>query len=117
VVEIDLLRVGTRLFRIEPEELGDPSQWQYVVIVSRRPRYCEFYPATLRERLPRVGIPLAKGDRDVTLDLQAVFSRCWESGPYPALLRYDEPPPGELSEDDVAWCRQQLAAAGWTAST
>ncbi len=81
------------------------------MIVTRRPRYCEYYPATVRERLPRVGIPLAHGDRDVTLDLQAVFTRCWEAGPYPGLLRYDEPPPGTFSEEDLAWCRRQAAAA------
>ncbi|MCU0980802.1 MAG: DUF4058 family protein, partial [Pirellulaceae bacterium] len=57
-------------------------------------------------------IPLAAGDPDVMLDLQAAFSRCWQAGPYPALLHYDEPPPGELSAEDVSWCRQQLAAAG-----
>ena len=56
-MEIDLLRGGKRLFRIEPDELGNPSPWQYVVVVSRRPRYCEFYPATIRERLPGIGIP------------------------------------------------------------
>jgi len=116
LVEIDLLRGGPRLFRVEPEELGDARQWQYVVAVSRRPRYCEFYPATLRERLPRVGIPLAASDADATLDLQAVFSRCWQAGPYPALLQYDAPPPGNLFADDAEWCRQQLAAAGWPAT-
>ncbi len=117
LVEIDLLRGGHRLFRIEPDELGDTSQWQYMVAVSRRPRYCEFYPATIRERLPRIGIPLAAGDPDVMLDLQAVFTRCWQSGPYPALLHYDEPPPGDMSADDAAWCRQQLATAGWPSVT
>jgi hypothetical protein len=114
LVEIDLLREGDRSWHVEPDEAEDTSKWQYVVTVSRRPRYCEFYPASLRERLPRVGIPLAAGDPDVTLDLQAVFARCWQTGPYPALLRYDQAPPGDLSEDDGAWCRRQLVAAGWT---
>jgi len=108
LVEIDLLRGGTRHFRVEPDDLADTSQWQYVVVVSRRPRHCEFYPVSLRQRLPRLGIPLISGDPDVMLDLQAVFSRCWDSGPYPALLRYDQPPPGQLSDDDAAWCRAQV---------
>jgi hypothetical protein len=114
LVEIDLLRAGDRLWRVEPDEAEDTSKWQYVVVVSRRPRRYEFYHATLRERLPRVSIPLAADDPDVTLDLQAVFARCWQTGPYPAVLRYDQLPPGPLSQMDVAWCRQQLAAAGWT---
>ena len=111
LVEIDLLRDGHRYFRIEPDQSENPSQWPYVVVVSRRPRFSEFYPVMLRERLPRIGVPLAGGDPDVTLDLQAVFTRCWESGPYPALLRYDEPPPGEWSDDDVTWLRERLAAS------
>ncbi len=80
--------------------------------VVRRRRQYEYYPATVRERLPRVGIPLAHGDPDVTLDLQAAFARCWQSGPYPALLLYDEPPPGTFSGEDSAWCRRQVAGAG-----
>jgi Protein of unknown function (DUF4058) len=116
LIEIDLLRRGERWLRVEADELGDTSQWHYVVVVSRRPRYREFYPATLCERLPRIGVPLAAGDSDVTLDLQTAFSRCWQTGPYPTLLRYDKLPPGDLSEEDTAWCGQRLAAAGWAAT-
>jgi hypothetical protein len=115
-VEIDLLRDGERSLEIKPDEvhgkIADVSRWHYVVTVTRRPRYCEYYPATVRERLPRVGIPLADDDPDVTLDLQAAFSRCWEAGPYPELLHYDQPPPGTFSAEDSAWCRRQAAAAG-----
>ena len=114
-MEIDLLRDGERSLQIEPDEvtgtIPDVSRWHYVVTVTRHPRYWEYYPAMLRERLPRVGVPLAHGDPDVTLDLEAVFTRCWEAGPYPGLLRYDEPPPGTLSAEDSAWCRRQAAAA------
>ena len=38
------------------------------------------------------------------------------AGPYPTLLQYDGPPPGNVSADDAAWCRHQLAAAGWHAA-
>jgi hypothetical protein len=117
-VEIDVLRDGERSLQIEPDEvqgqIADVSRWHYVVTVTRLPRYSEYYPATVRERLPRVGIPLAHGDRDVTLDLQAAFTRCWEAGPYPGLLRYDGPPPGTFSEEDSAWCRRQAAVTGAT---
>jgi hypothetical protein len=81
--------------------------WHYLVVVSRRHRFQQFvYARLLRKPLPKVAIPLSKGDSDVTLDLQAAFTRCWEEGPYPELLRYQEPPPGTLSPDDRAWCAQ-----------
>ncbi len=51
-VELDLLRDGERSFEIEADDFAgkmvDVSRWQYVVTVTRRPRYCEFYPATVR---------------------------------------------------------------------
>jgi hypothetical protein len=115
-VEIDLLRDGERSLPIPADglqgALADVSRWHYLVTVARRPRYYEYYPATVRQRLPRVGIPLAHDDPDVTLDLQAVFSRCWEAGAYPELLHYDGPPPGTFSEEDAAWCRRQAASVG-----
>ena len=59
LVEIDLLRDGERGLEIVPDEaqgkIVDVSRWHYVVTVTRRPRYCEYYPATVHERLPRVG--------------------------------------------------------------
>ena len=59
------------------------------------------------EPLNRVAIPLAHDDPDVVLDMQAAFKRCWEAGPYPELLQYNEPPPGELSASQSAWCRER----------
>jgi len=58
----------------------------------------------MRQRLPRVAIPLGVEDPDVTLDLQAVLARTWDEGPYPEVLRYDQSPPGRMSEEDASWC-------------
>jgi hypothetical protein len=60
-----------------------------------------------------IAIPLLEGDPNVPLDLQAVFTRCWDEGPYPELLRYDGPPPGALTAEEVAWCEGVLRAAGY----
>ena len=89
-----------------PDEL-DP--FHYIVVVTRRkPRRHEAYTRTVRDRLPRIAIPLAPGDPDVTLDLQVPFNRCWDEGPYPALLRYGGPPPGKMSKADATWCADLL---------
>jgi hypothetical protein len=63
-----------------------------------------------------VAIPLAEDDNDAPLDLQAAFTRCWDEGPYPELLHYDGPAPGELTEAETLWCGQRLREAGMLAS-
>jgi hypothetical protein len=113
LVEIDLLRDGERTVRVSPEKLEGLRPWHYLVAATRRwPSREEVYAVPLQRRLPRVAIPLAADDRDVPLDLQAAFTRCWNEGPYPELLRYHEPPPGTLAPEETAWCQQTLKAAG-----
>src|SRR5262249_31000803 len=77
--------------------LEDPLLWpgvHHAMIVyirdhlrpTLRPRYIrdvfELYPRRLRDRLPRVGIPLAEDDADVWLDLPAVLAQTYEAGSY-----------------------------------
>ena len=105
LVEIDLLRDGDRTVRVSSERLESLRPWHYIIAVSRRQRYKqEVYARILQRPLPTIMIPLAHDDKDVPLDLQAAFTRCWDDGAYPELLGYDEPPPGTLSADEVAWC-------------
>ncbi len=113
LVEIDLLRGGEPTVRLSAEKLASLHPWHYLVSVTRRwPSRQEVYAVPLPKRLPRVGIPLAEDDRDVPLDLQAAFTRCWDEGPYPELLRYDRAPPGRLTPEETNWCEQTLQAAG-----
>jgi hypothetical protein len=117
----ELWRAGTNLVEIDLLREGRPTAWgsqrpaegtaafHYSVVVTRkRPPQHEFYERTMRDRLPRVAVPLGKGDPDVTLDLQAAFNRCWDEGPYPELLAYGGPPPGRMGEADIAWCVELL---------
>jgi hypothetical protein len=113
LVEVDLLREGQPTVRISPEKLAGLQPYHYLVGVTRHwPARQEVYARSLRQALPRIAIPLAADDRDVTLDLQAVFTRCWDEGPYPELLRYDGPPLGRLAPQELAWCEQRLREAG-----
>lgn len=113
LVEVDLLRDGDATVRIAASKLAALQPWHYLVAVTRRwPSRQEVYPIPLQQRLPRVSIPLADNDADVVLDVQTVFSRCWAGGSYPALLRYDGPPPGTLTPEDVRWCEERLRESG-----
>ncbi len=114
LVEIDLLRSGPAIVKVAKYKLDRLRPWDYIVAVSRRrPGRQEVYAFPLEHRLPRISVPLLKGDPDVVLDLQVAFGRCWEEGPYPALSNYDAPPPGKLSPERVEWCQQRLREAGY----
>ena len=51
------------------------------------------YPIQLRDCLPEIAIPLLPGDRDVAIDLQAVFQRSYDAGPYRRCIRYRQAEP------------------------
>jgi hypothetical protein len=105
LVEIDLLRGGKRLPAEEPLPAGD-----YYAIVCRsfeRPR-AHAYAWTLRQPLPTVSIPLAEGDSDVPLDLQAAFSTVYDHAGYDYSLSYDQDVDPPLSESDATWVQNVL---------
>ena len=85
LVEIDLLRGGTHTTAV-PRELIEAKvgPFDYHVSVRRfdRPTAFLVYPLSMRLRLPPLAIPLLPGDPDVTVDLQAVFDRAYDAGPY-----------------------------------
>jgi hypothetical protein len=114
LVEIDLLRAGEPTVRLSDEKMKDLKPWHYLVAVTRRwPSRQEVYENLLQSHLPKVAIPLTPDDMDVVLDLQTVFARSWDEGPYPELLHYDGPPPGKWSPEEIAWCEERLRAAGY----
>jgi hypothetical protein len=112
LVEIDLLRGGQPTVRLNEEQVASLSPFRYLAAVTRRwPSKHEIYAFPLNQRLPKVAIPLAYDDQDVSLNLHAALERCWDEGPYPALLRYEDGPPADLTPAEQAWCRERLAAA------
>lgn len=109
LVEIDLLSAGARSSRVERSRAAHVIERRYLVTVTRAyPTHCEFYGVELHEPLPKVSIPLTPGDDDVTLDLQSVFQRTYDSGPYPQLLYYDQPAPSRINETESELVRQVL---------
>lgn len=113
LLEVDLLRAGSHALDV-PESIARAlSPFDYLVNIGRRRSHdYEFYPLQLRARLPNVRIPLQVGDDDATLDLQDVFTRSYDIGPYPERLNYNQPPEPPLSPEDDAWADQILRNAG-----
>src|SRR5262249_13409832 len=99
-IEIDLLLEGTPHFDLSREGLS-VSEWDYAVIVTRavNPERYEIYTSNIDKRLPRFRVPLHSDDQDVVLDLQAVMTRCYETGRYFERIDYSEDPAVSLKEE------------------
>lgn len=112
LVEIDLLRGGERTAALPPKPLRVP--YHYVVCVQRAARRdrVEVYPFTVRQRLPRVRIPLRPPDADVVLDLPRLFTRCYDNGDYRAWIDYRAEPDPPLEPEDAAWADELLREQG-----
>jgi hypothetical protein len=107
LVEIDLLRGGTRLPMI-----GSPAG-DFIAIVSRsrrRPK-ASSYAWTLRQPMPTIAIPLKGDDADVPLDLQKVFTTTYERARYQLSLDYAAELHPALSGADLEWMRSLLTKA------
>lgn len=111
LIEIDLLRIGHHVLAVAEWVARARKPYDYLVSANRAGGLrdvFQFYPITLRERLPRIAIPLAEKDPDVRLDFQAVLSQAYDAGRYQHRLRYDVPCRPSLSPEDQSWADQQI---------
>ncbi len=106
LVEIDLLRHGPHVLAVPEWAVRGRGPYDTLTCVNRaaglRDQY-ELYPRGLRDRLPRIRIPLAGDDPDVPLDLQAVLARTYEAGDYRDRLDYAKPCVPPLGAEDQTW--------------
>jgi len=113
LIEIDLLRRGPHALAV-PEWLArQHASYDYLICVNRAEglRDCfRLYPRQLRQRLPRIRVPLAGGDPEVVLDVQAVLAQTYESGSYRERSRYDRPCVPPLPPEDQAWAVELIRA-------
>jgi hypothetical protein len=105
LVEVDLLRGGQRLPTREPLEGAD--FYAFVCRAERMPQV-EVYAWTLRQPLPAIPVPLAEGDSDVPLDLQAAFATTYDRAGYDYALDYRRPVEPPLEPPAAEWVRSIL---------
>jgi len=107
LAEVDLLRHGPYVLAAPEIEVQTVLPYHYAVCVCPAegwPRLdFDFYTRNLRERLPRIAIPLADDDPPVVLDLQAAITETFEKGAYWDRIDYSRPCIPRLSASDQTW--------------
>lgn len=115
VVEIDLLRGGPHTTAVPRPRLErlDPA-FSYHVSVLRVGRRNRFYGAAIKlaDRLPAIGIPLDPDVEPITVDLQPLLDRAYDTGRYAQLVNYTRPCQPPLTPDQQAWADGILKAKG-----
>lgn len=109
LMELDLIRLGQRV------PVRDPlPAYPYFVFLSRARRkpITEYWPMALNAPLPRVPVPLANGDPDVSLDLQAALTSVYDTFNYEFLIDYAKPPSPRLTDEVEAWADRLLREKG-----
>lgn len=114
LIEVDLLRDQQHIAAAPREDLLARGRWDYLVSLHRggMGRRFEVWHATVREPLPRIRVPLAGGDPDIVLDLQAVFNRCYDEAGYARRIDYRKEPRTQLPPVDAAWADELLRKKG-----
>ncbi len=104
-VEIDLLRAGERF----PVAGTLPSLPYFVFIsrVNRRPKV-EIWPIALDHELPKIPIPLRKGDPDAILDLQTAFQTVYDVYHYDYVIDHSGKLAMPLSDEQMSWVQNRL---------
>src|SRR5262249_54989144 len=115
LLELDLLRQGEHTVAAPPpERLLRHGPYDYLVCLSRANErdHCQVWGFTVRQRLPRILVPLAEEDEDLRLDLQAVFDRVYDDGGYATAMNYGAEPAIPLGRADAEWADALLREKG-----
>ena len=112
LVEIDLLRQGPHvsavpLSRIR-RKVKEPFDYHVSVVVIGSPNRYFAAPFKLGDRLPAFGIPLDAHAAPITIDLQPLFDRAYDTGRYPDLVDYRGPCDPPLTPEQRTWAEAIL---------
>lgn len=105
LVEIDLLRGGQRMPKLDP---WPDSPYTLLVAQANQAQLCRVWAADHQRPLPVLPIPLAKPDRDVSLDLQPMIGAIYERSRYERSIDYGQPLTPPLGSAEAAALKARL---------
>lgn len=108
LVELDLLLQGRR----PPfgERLPVADYYAFVSRSTNRPN-CDVFAWSIRDRLPKLPVPVLPFDPDAVVDLQAIFDRAYESAGYDRSVKYDAAFTLPVAQVDRDWIEQTALTA------
>ena len=115
LVEIDLLRSGRHTTAVPRDRLATATgPFDYHVSIHHFDNLEDYfvYPLRLTEPLPTIAIPLLPGDPAVSLDLQAVFHRTYDAGPYRREIDYRLARPAAVARAASVGRRENTGQSG-----
>jgi len=114
LIEIDLLRTGRHTVAVPETVFEADMKPDYVVCLHRAKTGGAFdvWPVNIRQRLPRIDVPLEVGFADVVLDLQAIMDRAYNEGSFLRKTDYSQPPVPPLNDQDSLWADALLRERG-----
>ena len=105
LVEIDLLRGGTRMPMLDP---WPKSPYTLLVCRQEKAPSCKVWPGHYRLPLPAIPVPLKAPHADVSLELQPLVEAVYARSRYDLSIDYGKPLSPPLSDDEAQWLAQRL---------
>jgi hypothetical protein len=114
MIEIDLLRTGAHTLAAPLWKVETMGQHDYLILLHRVAKRWDYQVRDnrMRDRLPRIEVPLLSGDPDVVLDLQECMDQTYDNGPYLRRINYARDPNPPLADDDAKWADALLREKG-----
>jgi Protein of unknown function (DUF4058) len=116
-LEFDFLRGGRPLNdKDDDDDDEDRSSLPEYSIVIRSPekpvRMCRTFTLDPRVRLPSIRVPIREGMQGIDVDIQELFDKVYDSGPYDrGAVDYDKPPDPPLPVELEKWAQECLRKA------
>jgi hypothetical protein len=105
LIEIDLLRGGTRLPMFDP---WPTSPYTLLLCRKRTAPYCKVWTGHFQKPLPVLPVPLSAPDPDLSLALQPMIEAIYARSRYHRSIDYTRPAEPPLSTAEQSWLAARL---------